>query len=287
MKAPAFHYERPQSLPEVFALLAKHGDEACVLAGGQSLMPMLNMRLTSPAVLIDINTIGTLAGISVDASVLTIGAMTRHYQVAESPEIARRLPLIAEAMAHVAHAAVRNRGTFGGSLALADPAAEMPACCVALDGVMVIEGARGRRKVPAASFFTGMFATALEPDELLLAVEFPIGATGWRCGFMEFARRQGDYAILGGAAQLRLAQRRIEDVRLVLFGVGEQPYRAAAAETALLSLRPFAERLAAAKQALQAELPEFSDTQATAQMRRHLGGVLIDRMLSPFAPELD
>jgi carbon-monoxide dehydrogenase medium subunit len=287
MKAPAFRYERPSSLPEALALLAAHGDEACVLAGGQSLMPMLNMRLTSPAVLIDINAIGTLACISVDAAVLTIGAMTRHYQVAESPEIARHLPLIAEAMKHVAHAAVRNRGTFGGSLALADPAAEMPACCVALDGVMVIEGARGRRKVPAASFFTGMFKTALEPNELLLAVEFPISATGWRCGFLEFARRHGDYAILGGAAQLRLVQRHIEDIRLVLFGVGAQPYRAAAAETALMSRRPFAESLAAAKQALQAELLEFSDTQATAQMRRHLAGVLIDRMLSPFAPELD
>lgn len=287
MKAPVFRYERPLSLPEAFAILATHGDEARVLAGGQSLMPMLNMRLASPAVLVDINTIDTLTGISVDGSVLTVGAMTRHYQVAESPEIGRHLPLIAVAMQHVAHAAVRNRGTFGGSLALADPAAEMPACCVALDGVMVIEGARGRRKIPAASFFKGMFATALEPDELLLAVEFPIAKTAWRYGFMEFARRQGDYAIVGGAAQLRLAQRRIEDARLVLFGVGEQPFRAVAAETVLRSQRPFAETSAAAKQALQTELPEFADTQATAQMRRHLAGVLIDRMLSPFAPELD
>lgn len=287
MKAPAFRYERPLSRAEAFAILATHGDEARVLAGGQSLMPMLNMRLASPAVLVDINAIGDLAGISVDASGLTIGAMTRHYQVAESPDIARHLPLIAEAMHHVAHAAVRNRGTFGGSLALADPAAEMPACCLALDGVMVIEGARGRRRVAAASFFQGMFATALEPDELLLAVEFPIAETGWRSGFMEFARRQGDYAIVGGATRLRMAQRRIEDARLVLFGVDAQPFRAEAAEAQLRMPRPLAQTLPAAKQALQAELPEFADNQATAPMRRHLAGVLIDRIMSPFAPELD
>lgn len=287
MKTPAFRYVRPLSLSEAFEILATRGDEARVLAGGQSLMPMLNMRLASPAVLVDINAIGSLAGISVDGSVLSIGAMTRHYQVAESLQIARHLPLIAEAMQHVAHAAVRNRGTFGGSLALADPAAEMPACCQALDAVMVIEGARGRRKMPAAAFFKGMFATALEPDELLLAVEFSIAATEWRCGFMEFSRRQGDYAIVGGAARLRLTERRIEDVRLVLFGVGEQPYRATAAEMALRSQRPFAEMLAAAKQAIETELPEFADMQATAQMRRHLAGVLIGRLLSPFAPELD
>jgi carbon-monoxide dehydrogenase medium subunit len=287
MKAPAFHYARPNSRVEAFALLAEHGDEARVLAGGQSLMPILNMRLASPAVLVDINAIGDLAGISIDGDVLTIGAMTRHYQVAESAEIGRHLPLISEAMRHVAHTAVRNRGTFGGNLAMADPASEMPACCVALDGCMVIEGARGRRKLTAEQFFKGIFETALEPDELLVAVEFPIGEPGWRHGFMEFARRRGDYAIIGGSMRLRMEQRRVADGRVVFFGVGDRPIRAREAERILCGPLTFADATAAVTASLAGELPEFADSLATAEMRHHLARVLFARIVTPFMPELD
>jgi carbon-monoxide dehydrogenase medium subunit len=287
MKAPAFHYERPSSRAEAFALLAQHGDEARVLAGGQSLMPILNMRLASPAVLVDINAIDDLAGISVAGDVLTVGAMTRHYQVAESAEIAHHLPLIAEAMRHVAHAAIRNRGTFGGNVAMADPASEMPACCIALDAVMVIESAKGRRKRAAEQFFRGIFETALEPDELLVAVEFPIGQPGWRHGFMEFARRQGDYAIVGGAARFLVKQRRVADCRLVFFGVGDRPIRVQAAERTLCGPLPFAEAAATASAALAAELPEFADSLATAEMRHHLARVLFGRIIAPFTADLD
>ena len=176
MKAPSFDYARPTSLPEAFALLERHRDGARILAGGQSLMATLNMRLSAPEILVDINAIEGLSGIALDGEMLRIGAMTRHFEVERSALVARHAPLIAQAMPHIAHAAIRNRGTFGGSLAFADPAAELPACAVALSARMVLQSSRGRRTVTAAEFFQGLYRTALAQDEIMVACEVPIAS---------------------------------------------------------------------------------------------------------------
>src|SRR2546430_4349426 len=180
MKAPRFAYARPASLAEALALLAEYKDDARVLAGGQSLVPMMNFRVAAPKVLVDINRIGSLGGIKVTRSFVRIGALTRHVELERSAEVAKHLPLVASAMPHIAHPAIRNRGTFGGSCALGDPAAELPACALALGATFIVAGKKGERRIAAEDFFRGLYATALKPGELLVAAEFQIGRASCR-----------------------------------------------------------------------------------------------------------
>ena len=235
MKAPKFSYVLADSVAHALELLARHGDDARILAGGQSLMPTLNMRLSSPKLLIDINRLDALKGIRLDAGTVAgrsgasldatvrIGALTRHVEVATSDTVAKHLALIAAAMPHVAHVAVRNRGTFGGSVALADPAAEMPACLLALKGRIVLESVRGRREVAADDYFHGLYQTARQPDELLIEVLIPAETPGTISTFQELSRRHGDFAMAGVAARTRIKAGVIEDTRLVYFGSEVKP----------------------------------------------------------------
>src|SRR6266852_2445006 len=192
MKASAFAYARATSVGNALDLLAAHGDRAKVLSGGQSLMPAMNLRLISPEFIVDIGEIAELRGISVSGGVLTIGALTRHVDLARSPEIAAHAPLLTEAIAHVAHPAIRNKGTIGGSLAHADPASELPACMVALKATVIMRGQAGERRIAAEDFFTGIYETVLSAQELLVAVELPVARKNSAHFFFEFARRHGD-----------------------------------------------------------------------------------------------
>ena len=223
MKASAFSYARATSVTNALELLAAHGDDAKVLSGGQSLMPAMNLRLISPELIVDIGGIAELRGIAVGGDVLTIGALTRHVDLQRSPEIAAHAPLLTEAIAHVAHPAIRNKGTIGGSLAHADPASELPACMVALDATIVVRGQTGERRVAARDFFTGIYETALSAHELLIAVELPVAQKNSAHFFHEFARRHGDYAIVGIAAQAIVEGDVFADLRLVFFAVGDRP----------------------------------------------------------------
>jgi len=283
MKPAPFAYARPESLEDAIGLLHEHGEDARVLAGGQSLMATLNMRLSAPALLVDIGRVAGLAGIEVTGDGLRIGAMTRHADVEASELVSANAPLIASAMPHIAHPAVRNRGTFGGSIAFADPAAELPACAVALGARMAIAGKGGSRTVDADAFFLGLYETALGPDEILTAVEVPGIGAGWRSGFLEFARRQGDYAMIGLAAHVEVKGGRFGSGRLVFFGVGERPVLAVQS-AALLQGESWSDALGARiAEALKEELDPFEDLNADAAMRRHLAGVLVKRVLGPLA----
>jgi aerobic carbon-monoxide dehydrogenase medium subunit len=274
MKASAFSYARPTSLVHALELLAVHGDDAKVLSGGQSLMPAMNLRLISPELIVDIGGIAELKGIAVKGDVLTIGALTRHVDLQRSPEIATHAPLLAEAIAHVAHPAIRNKGTIGGSLAHADPASELPACMIALDATMVIRGQTGERRVAAADFFTGIYETALSADELLTAVELPAARKNSAYFFHEFARRHGDYAIVGAAAQAIVQGDVFTNLRLVFFAVGDRPLLAGVASR-LINVAITPEILADASTALEDELDPPEDQQASSSMRRHLAKVLL------------
>jgi len=279
MKAPSFAYARPASVAEALALLAQHKDEARVLAGGQSLVPMLNFRVAAPKVLVDINRIAGLAGIKVARDRIRIGALTRHVELERSADIARHLPLIASAMPHIAHPAIRNRGTFGGSCALADPAAELPACALALGATFVVAGRKGERRVAAQDFFRGLYATALKAGELLVAAEFPLPEPGYACAFGELARRHGDYAMVGVAAHGSTQGQKFSDVRVALFGVGDRPVRAARFERALEGRPATASTIEGALAALDADLDPRADLHASAATKRHLAKVLAGRVL--------
>lgn len=283
MKSASFAYVRAKSLEDAIGVLDERGDGARILAGGQSLMPTLNMRLSAPEVLVDIGCVPGLAGIEAAGDGIRVGAMTRHVDVEASELVAARAPLIASAMPHIAHPAVRNRGTFGGSIAFADPAAELPACVVALGARMVIAGKGGSRTVGADAFFQGLYETALGPDEILTAVEVPGNGAGWRSGFLEFARRQGDYAMIGLAAHVEVEGGRFGGGRLVFFGVGERPV-SAVQSAALLEGESWSDALGVRiAEALKEELDPFEDLNADAAMRRHLAGVLVKRTLGPLA----
>ena len=279
MKASAFSYARATSVVNALELLVTHGDKAKVLSGGQSLMPAMNLRLISPELIVDISEIAELRGIAVSGDVLAIGALTRHVDLARSPEIAAHAPLLTEAIAHVAHPAIRNRGTLGGSLAHADPAAELPACMVALNATMIIRGQSGERRIAAGKFFTGIYETALSPQELLVAVELPIGRKNSVHFFSEFARRHGDYAIVGLAAQAIVERDVFADLRLAFFAVGDRSISASAAKK-LVNVAITPAVLSDASTALAKELDPQSDQQASASMRRHLSKVLLVRCVS-------
>ena len=285
MKPAPFAYVRADTLDDVFRVLDQHGDGARILAGGQSLMATLNMRLSAPEVLVDIGRVAGLAGIEDAGDTIRIGAMTRHVEVETSDRVADHAPLLASAMPHIAHPAIRNRGTFGGSIAFADPAAELPACSVALGARMSIAGRDGTRTVEADAFFRGLYETAVGPGEILTAVEVPKIAPGWKSGFTELARRHGDYAIIGLAAQVEILGGRFGGGRLVFFGAGDRPI-SAVRTTALLDGETWSDALAARlADELKEELDPFEDLNADAAMRRHLAGVLVKRTLAPLAAD--
>jgi carbon-monoxide dehydrogenase medium subunit len=271
VKPAPFAYTKARTLKEAVALLAKHKDDARLLAGGQSLIATLNMRLSAPDLLIDINGIKNLNGIAKKGKHVEIGALARHAQVERSDVVAKYAPLIALAIPHIGHPAIRNRGTFGGSIAFADPAAELPACLLALGGEIDIAGPRGKRRIKADVFFKGLFETALRAQEMITAIRVPIADKNARVGFAELARRHGDYAMVGLAASARSSGKGLADVRLAYFGVGDTPVRAKKAEAALAS-----GDIDAAVKAL--DLDPHDDVQATAKTKKHLAGVLLRRV---------
>ena len=279
MKASAFAYARATSVGNALELLAAHGGKAKVLAGGQSLMPAMNLRLISPELIVDIGDLAELRGIAVTGDVVRIGALTRHVDLLNSSEIAAHVPLLTEAIAHVAHPAIRNRGTIGGSLAHADPAAELPACMVALNATIIVSGPAGERRVPAPDFFTGIYETVLSADELLVAVELPVAQKNSAHFFCEFARRHGDYGIVGLAAQAIVEGDILTDLQLAFFAVSDRPVLAKAA-TKLLNVAVTSVILSEASKALGEELDPQGDQQASASMRRHLAKVLLARCVA-------
>ena len=270
MKPAPFAYRRARALEEAVSLMGEHAD-ARLLAGGQSLIATLNMRLSAPSLLIDINGISGLDGIALKDGKVEVGALTRHVQAERSEAIARHAPLIARAIPHIGHAAIRNRGTLGGSIAFADPAAELPACLLALDGEVDATGPKGKRTIKAQDFFKGLFETALGPQDVLTAIRVPAASKDTRVGFAELARRHGDYAIVGLAASARADGKGLADVRLAYFGVGATAVRAKKAETALAS-----GNVDAAVAAL--DLDPQDDLQASAAVKKHLAGVLLRRV---------
>lgn len=272
MKPAPFGYARAQSVDHAIALMGQYQD-ARLIAGGQSLMATLNMRLSAPRLLVDINALSDLAQIAVTDGHVEIGALVRHAQAERSADIARHAPLIAMALPHIAHPAIRNRGTIGGSIAFADPAAELPACLLALAGTVEIMGPAGLRSVKADDFFLSLFETALRRDDLLTTTRLPAASADSRYGFAELARRHGDYALAGLAAAARAAGAGLSDVRLVYFGVGVTPVRARSAEAALAG-----GDLDAAVAALAYDLDPTDDLQASAAAKRRMAGVLLRRV---------
>ena len=279
MKPAPFEYHRPASLAETFDLLDRYGDDGRILAGGQSLVPALNLRLATPRAVIDINRIPDLDAIRVTGEGLVIGALARQEALERSPLIREHAPLIAAALPHVGHSAIRARGTIGGSLALADPAAELPACAVAL-GATIRAGRRGgSRDIAADDFFRGIYTTALAPGEIVTEILVPRAAAGWRWGFDELARRHGDFALAGLAAGAAVTAGAIAQPRLVFFGVGTRPVRARRAEAALADRRVDAETLAAAGRALDGDLDPPGDVHGSPALRRYLARVLLARVV--------
>jgi carbon-monoxide dehydrogenase medium subunit len=273
VKPAPFAYAKARSVEDAVKLLGEHGDGARLLAGGQSLMATLNMRLSQPAILIDLNGIAGLDGIALHGGDVAIGAMVRHAAAAKSDVIARHAPLIAMAMPHIGHPAIRNRGTIGGSIAFADPAAELPACFLALGGEAEIAGKGGGRWVKADDFFKGLYETAIGPDEVLTAIRLPAAKPDMRYGFAELSRRHGDYALAGLAASARADGASLTDVRLAYFGVGLMPLRAKHAEAALAK-----GSIDDAVTALASDLDPPDDIQETGAVKMHLAGVLLRRV---------
>jgi len=275
LKPAPFGYAKATSVEHAIALLGQYADSR-ILAGGQSLIATLNMRLSAPKLLIDINALDELKRITVAGDWLEIGALVRHAEAERSPDIARHAPLIAQALPHIAHPAIRNRGTLGGSIAYADPAAELPACLLALGGELVVAGKAGRRTIKADEFFKGLFETALAPGDVLTAIRVPVAGPESRHAFAELARRHGDYALVGLAAAARADGKSLRDVRLAFFGVGATAIRARTAEAAIgLGTDPVA--------ALARDIDPGGDVQASAAAKRHLAGVLLRRVVAQLA----
>jgi carbon-monoxide dehydrogenase medium subunit len=285
MKSPAFDYVRAESPQHVFDLLARHGDDMRVLAGGQTLLATLNMRLSSPALVVDIAGLQAWRGITLQGRQLRIGALTRHVEVEESALVAQHAPLLAQAAPHIAHRAIRNLGTFGGALAYADPAAEWPACVLALNATLVLASATAERRVAAADFFQGLYNTALQPHELLVACEIPVLAADERQHFSELARRQGDYALAGLAACARWQGGSLHDVRLAWLSLGDRPLRSRAAEAVLEAGPLTAARIAEADAALRAELAPFADLTHSAAAKTQFAATLLRRAVAALSRE--
>jgi carbon-monoxide dehydrogenase medium subunit len=279
MKLSPVDYEAPGTVAEALDLLAEHQDEASVLAGGQSLIPLLALRLAQPAVLIDINGVEGLSGVSVTDGWVTIGATTREYMAEESATIAESVPLLAAALPLIGHEAIRSRGTVGGSLAHADPAAELPAVARALNAEFVVRGPSGERVVPAADWFEGYLTTSRGPDELLTEVRFLAARPGTGTSFQEVARRHGDFAMVGLATSVTLNAGTITDARLAFAGVSDVPARATAAEELLEGERPTAELFDEAARVAAAGLDPPSDLHGSAEYRKKVAAALVRRGL--------
>jgi carbon-monoxide dehydrogenase medium subunit len=276
LKPAPFAYVKARSVAHAIELLAN--DDARLLAGGQSLIATLNMRLSEPALLVDINGIGGLDRIALKNAHVEIGALVRYAQAERSADIARAAPLIALALPHIGHPAIRNRGTVGGSLAFADPAAELPACVVALDGEIEIVRPQGQLTVKAEDFFKGLFETALTSRDVLTTIRVPAAGADTRVGFAEFTRRHGDYAMVGLAACARADGKRLRNLRLAYFGVGATPVRARRAEPALAD-----GDVEAAVKVLADDLEPADDVQASGAVKTHLAGVLLRRVAQQLA----
>jgi aerobic carbon-monoxide dehydrogenase medium subunit len=286
VKPAPFAYHAPTSLPEATALLAAHGEDAKVLAGGQSLVPMLAFRLVTPGHLVDIGRVAGLSGYSLDEGELRIRAGVRQREIERSAEVGFAFPVLHEAIAHVAHTAIRNRGTVCGSLAHADPAAELPAVMVALRATMVAEGPDGRREIPAEEFFLFHLTSALRPDEILTEVRVPRPAGALTFGaFDEVSRRRGDFALVGVAAVVRFDGRRVADCRIVCSGVGATPFLATAAAGAVLGTDLADDVLLDAQRATGSGMHPSDDIHATAGYRRQVAGVLVRRCLTRIRAE--
>jgi CO/xanthine dehydrogenase FAD-binding subunit len=281
MKPAAFDYHRPATLDQALERLAEHEGDAKPLAGGQSLIPAMNFRLARPAVLVDLNRLSELGYIRSDPDGLRIGAMTRQRSVETSDLVRRAAPLVSEAMPFIAHPQIRNRGTVGGSIAHADPAAELPAVMVALGATFRARGRTGLRAIAAEEFFTGLFTTALAPHELLVEIVVPPPAPGTGSAFVEMARRHGDYALAGVAAVVTLERGgRCRAVRIALFSVGDGPVLARAAAGLLEAQVPSPELIRAVADRASRDIDPPGDIHASPAYRRHLAGVLVRRALS-------
>ena len=279
MKLPPFDYEAPKTVSGAVELLAEHLDEASVLAGGQSLIPLLALRLARPGVIIDINGIAELSGVSAPNGWIAIGAMTREYVAEKSETVADAVPLLAAALPLIGHEAIRSRGTIGGSLAHADPAAELPAVARALDAEFVVRGKSGERVVPAAQWFEGYLTTSRRSDELLVEVRFPTAGRGTGVSFQEVARRHGDFAIVGLAVSLVVSGEVISDARLAFAGVSDVPVRAAAAEDLLVGERPSAALFDEAARRATGDLDPPADLHGSSDYRKTVAAAMARRGL--------
>jgi carbon-monoxide dehydrogenase medium subunit len=279
MKLPPVDYEAPETVTEAVELLAEHQDEASVLAGGQSLIPLLALRLARPAVLIDINGIDELSGVSAADGWTAIGAMTREYMAEESELVAATVPLLAAALPFIGHDAIRSRGTIGGSLAHSDPAGELPAVARTLDAELVVRSQSGERVIPAAEWFEGYFQTSRRPDELLVQVRFPTAKPGTGTSFQEVARRHGDFAIVGLAVSLALSDGAISDARLAFAGLSDMPVRATSAEDLLVGERPTAELFDEAARRATEDVNPPADLNGSSDYRKTIAAALVRRGL--------
>jgi carbon-monoxide dehydrogenase medium subunit len=283
MKLPEFDYQKPATVAEAIVLLAQYQDEASLLAGGQSLIPLLALRLARPAVLIDINGLDDLSGVSVTDGRVTIGALTREYMAEESETVAQTAPLLAAALPLIGHEAIRSRGTLGGSLAHADPAAELPAVARALDAQFVVRSESGERVISAAEWFEGYLTTSRRPEEILVEVHFPVAEPGTGVAFQEVARRHGDFAIVGLAASLTLTDGTISDARLAFSGVADVPVRAAEAESVLVGQQLSPELFAEAARRAAEPLDPPADLHGSSDYRKKVAATLVRRGLQAAA----
>jgi CO/xanthine dehydrogenase FAD-binding subunit len=281
MKPPRFDYLLPRSLDEALGILAQHGEQAKVLAGGQSLVPLLNFRLVRPTYLVDLNEIPGLDGIRVDGGRLAIGAMTRQRAVETSSIVRERCPLMAEAMPQIGHVQIRNRGTIGGSLAHADPAGELPAVVAALEGELVLRSLRGERRLAPQQFFVGYLTTATEPDELLVEARVPVAPPHTGSSFMEVSRRHGDFALVGVATTLSVDDAGVcTACAIAVTGVGPTPVVPREAAQALVGVKATADAFDNVARRVAAALEPDSDLHASGDYRKHLAGVLTRRALT-------
>ena len=279
MKPSNFDYVKPKTLEETLTLLGDGGRDSVVLAGGQSLMPTLNMRLYAPDLLVDINGLDELSGVKLEGNQIRIGALTRHVEIENSSVIAENCPLIAQAMPHIAHPAIRNRGTFGGSIALADPAAELPACICALEAQIEIVGAGGGRKIAAKDFFKDLYETDLKDGEIVTAVEIPITSPKTKIAFDELSRRHGDYAMAGLAVNATMEDKKIENINICFFAISATPVLAEGAAGILNNGILDDDSLGKAIQKLESDLDPLSDLYASRALKMHYAKELLKRNL--------
>ena len=280
MKSPDFDYVKVKSVTDALALLIEHGDDARILAGGQTLLATLNMRLSEPALLIDITGIEALRCIEVRGDRLYIGALVTHAAIESSSLVAEHAPILTAAAPHIAHRAIRNSGTWGGSIAYGDPAAEWPCCLVALDGVVVVQGPKGQRRIAADKFFQYLYTTDLQPDEMIIGADVPLATAADWFGFDELARRHGDYAVAGLAVAARFDGATARDVRLSFLGIGNTPIRASQTEALLAGKTLDVATIEIAIASLKAELDPSADLTHESATKRHLATVLARRLLS-------